>query len=248
MNRIILLALAAAGASFSAGPAFAQSEDNSASYKSLTDKASADYKAAGALCNSSSGNAKKVCQENAKVDRARANADAVAQYKNTPSALADARLDLANAEYGLAKAKCGDQTGSDKTACMNDAKSEHDSALADARAGTSSSGMNTAARAGSGTKMADCDQYSGADKAACITRSGGASAKNVIADTVITTKVKADLVKDPDLKAMDVHVETVKGVVMLSGFVPSQAEAAKAEQLARSVEGVTDVKSSLQVK
>jgi len=43
-------------------------------------------------------------------------------------------------------------------------------------------------------------------------------------------------------------VETVNGVVMLSGFVPSQAQVQKAADLARGVEGVTDVKNGLKVK
>jgi hyperosmotically inducible protein len=247
MNKLIFLALAA-GAGFGAAPAFAQDQDNNASYRAMSDKAQADYKVAKAQCDASSGNAKKVCEESAKVDLARADTDAVALYKNTPSALGDARLDLANAEYGLARAKCEAMSGNNKTLCLSDAKTAHTTALVDARDGTPSAGMNTAARAVSGTTAADCAQYSGADKAACLTRAGGSSAKNVIADTVITTKIKADLVKAPDLKAMDVHVETVKGVVTLSGFVPSQAQAARAEELARATEGVTDVQSTLQIK
>jgi osmotically-inducible protein OsmY len=53
---------------------------------------------------------------------------------------------------------------------------------------------------------------------------------------------------DPLVKAMDVHVETQNGVVMLSGFVPSKAEADKAIQIARGVKDVKDVKSSIQLK
>jgi len=251
MNKLILLALAAS-AGFGTAPAFAQDQDqgqdNNASYQAMSDKAQADYKLANAQCDASSGNAKTQCQESARVDLARAGADAVSLYKNTPSALGGARLDLANAEYGLAKAKCDAIAGSSRTLCLNDAKTTHTTALADARDGTPSAGMNTAARAVSGTTAADCAQYSGTDKAACLTRAGGSSAKNAIADTVITTKIKADLVKDPGMKAMDVHVQTVKGVVMLSGFVPSQVQAARAEELARTTDGVTDVQSTLQIK
>jgi osmotically-inducible protein OsmY len=69
-----------------------------------------------------------------------------------------------------------------------------------------------------------------------------------MSDTMITAKVKADMAADKTVKAMDVHVETQKGVVMLSGFVPSKAEAARAVELAKGVQGVTDVKSSIQVK
>jgi osmotically-inducible protein OsmY len=68
------------------------------------------------------------------------------------------------------------------------------------------------------------------------------------ADTAITTKVKANLLKEPDLKSMGIHVETEKGVVMLSGFVDSKAEADKAERVAKATEGVATVKSAIKVK
>ncbi|NHZ32344.1 BON domain-containing protein [Massilia sp. CCM 8692] len=70
----------------------------------------------------------------------------------------------------------------------------------------------------------------------------------VVADSVITTKVKADIFKEPELKSMAIHVETEKGVVMLSGFVDSKADAEKAVRLAKSVDGVTSVKSAIKVK
>ncbi|MGF6276276.1 hyperosmotically inducible protein [Massilia sp. UYP11] len=70
----------------------------------------------------------------------------------------------------------------------------------------------------------------------------------VAADSTITTKVKAGLVADPDLKGMEISVDTEGGVVMLSGFVASKAEADKAMQLARDVDGVTSVRSAIKVK
>ena len=54
-------------------------------------------------------------------------------------------------------------------------------------------------------------------------------------------------VRNP-LNSMAIHVETENGTVMLSGFVDSKADADKAVSLARSVEGVTNVKSALKVK
>ena len=69
-----------------------------------------------------------------------------------------------------------------------------------------------------------------------------------VADSVITTKVKADLFKEPELSAMAIHVETEKGVVMLSGFVDNKADADKAVRLAKSVDGVTQVKNAIKVK
>jgi osmotically-inducible protein OsmY len=69
-----------------------------------------------------------------------------------------------------------------------------------------------------------------------------------VADAVITTKIKADLFAEPELKALAIDVDTENGVVNLSGFVSSKAEAEKAERLAKGVKGVTNVKNSLKVK
>lgn len=63
-------------------------------------------------------------------------------------------------------------------------------------------------------------------------------------DTWITTKVKADLLATKDVPGMDLKVETVNGVVSLSGHVGSQAEADRAIAVARKIEGVTRVDSA----
>jgi len=67
-------------------------------------------------------------------------------------------------------------------------------------------------------------------------------------DGNITAKVKAGLVSDPALKGMEINVDTEGGVVMLSGFVESKAEADKALQVAKGVDGVSNVKSAIKVK
>jgi hypothetical protein len=67
-------------------------------------------------------------------------------------------------------------------------------------------------------------------------------------DAVITTKVKAALAADPDVKATEVKVNTFKGVVQLSGFVSSPEAAQKAVSIARGVQGVRDVKNDMVVK
>jgi osmotically-inducible protein OsmY len=86
------------------------------------------------------------------------------------------------------------------------------------------------------------------DNAGDKTREAGANTKVAASDTAITTKVKAGLVKEPNLESLGIHVETEKGVVMLSGFVNSKAEADKAVKVAKGVEGVTSVKSAIKVK
>lgn len=70
----------------------------------------------------------------------------------------------------------------------------------------------------------------------------------VIDDTAVTTKVKAALVADKDVSALDVKVETFRGVVQLSGFADSQTEITKAVQVARGVNGVKSVKNDLRLK
>lgn len=82
----------------------------------------------------------------------------------------------------------------------------------------------------------------------CASTSTKSSTGEYIDDSVITTKVKALLAEDDFLESFQISVETYKGVVQLSGFVDTQDAAAKAGQIARSVEGVKSVKNDLIVK
>jgi len=67
-------------------------------------------------------------------------------------------------------------------------------------------------------------------------------------DATITTKVKAALLQAPDVKGLDVKVETDKAVVQLSGFVASQAQIDKAVEVAKGVRGVREVQNKMSVK
>ncbi len=67
-------------------------------------------------------------------------------------------------------------------------------------------------------------------------------------NAAITAKVKATLLKDTNLKSSEISVETFKGVVQLSGFVGSQAEADTAAKLAATVKGVKSVKNDINIK
>jgi osmotically-inducible protein OsmY len=67
-------------------------------------------------------------------------------------------------------------------------------------------------------------------------------------DSVITTKVKTAVLREPGLKSSEINVETFKGVVQLSGFVSSRAEAKSALRVASAVDGVKSVKDDMQVK
>ena len=66
-------------------------------------------------------------------------------------------------------------------------------------------------------------------------------------DPTITTRVKTALINDPGISAT-IDVQTFQGVVTLSGKVKSKDEEAKAIAVARSIHGVTDVKSKLEIQ
>ena len=74
------------------------------------------------------------------------------------------------------------------------------------------------------------------------------STSDTIDDGTITARVKTAFINDPVVGAARIDVETFKGVVTLSGRVKSKDEEAKAISLARTLKGVTDVKSTLQIQ
>lgn len=69
-----------------------------------------------------------------------------------------------------------------------------------------------------------------------------------IDDAEITTKVKAAIFAEPGLKSLQISVDTVKGVVTLSGSVDSLPNSDKAKALASAVAGVKDVENRLVLK
>ncbi len=69
-----------------------------------------------------------------------------------------------------------------------------------------------------------------------------------IDDSTITTKVKAKFAEDKDVSAMAISVETLRGVVQLSGFAKNASERSKAEALARSTSGVQSVRNSIVIR
>ena len=69
-----------------------------------------------------------------------------------------------------------------------------------------------------------------------------------IDDATLSTKVKTALLNQPDVGVTQIDVETVGGVVTLSGTVKSQDEEQKAIAAARQVPGVKDVKSVLRIQ
>ena len=66
-------------------------------------------------------------------------------------------------------------------------------------------------------------------------------------DTVISSRLKAKLIADTDVRASDIDVSSSQGVVTLIGRVRTSAMKQDAERIARGIEGVTDVHNELVV-
>ena len=67
-------------------------------------------------------------------------------------------------------------------------------------------------------------------------------------DKVINTRVKAALVAAKDIEAPDINVDTFRGIVQLSGFVPSRQMQDRAVAIARGVPGVREVKDDMRLR
>jgi len=84
--------------------------------------------------------------------------------------------------------------------------------------------------------------------AACAGSPTSESTGEVIDDSVITSKVKTALLADTRVRGRDVHVETFKGRVLLSGIVASPEERQTAERIARQTSGVKEVNNKISVQ
>lgn len=97
----------------------------------------------------------------------------------------------------------------------------------------------TVARAVEGVKSIDSK----------VTMKGAATTMgNQVDDGMVTTKVKAALLADANVKSFDIAVVTRKGEVQLSGFVDNQGQIDRALEVARGITGVSAVGNELSIK
>lgn len=88
----------------------------------------------------------------------------------------------------------------------------------------------------------------GADQAKAAAKSASDSVSVNSGDVAITASVNAGLIKDPDLSALKIDVDTRQGVVSLYGPAPSETARMRATDIAKAVKGVTSVDNKLTVK
>lgn len=86
------------------------------------------------------------------------------------------------------------------------------------------------------------------EQGAATLKEKAAQAGNTIDDAAITTKIKAAIVGEASLKVLQINVDTVNGMVTLTGTVDSVQNSDRAKELASAVEGVKSVDNRLTVK
>ncbi len=233
MKRFNITAIAAAIAlAFSAG-AIAADNMSKADYKAAQGRIAAEYKSAHANCDRLAANAKDVCVLEAKGSEKIAKAELEARNNPNDRTRYAVSLAKADANYAVAKEKCDDRKGDDKTACVKEAKA------VEARAKAEAKEVQLHA-----SKPAKTASAAPASKPASKKESPG----EYFDDAVITTKVKAAVLGEPSLKSAEINVETLKGTVQLTGFVNSRADIDRAVQVAKAVKGVKAVKNDMILK
>ena len=151
----------------------AQANISKDEYKAGKARISADYKTDKAACASMSGNAKDVCKEEAKGKEKVATAELKYNYSGKPADQTKVLETKAETAYAVAKEKCDDKTGNDKSVCVKEAKATEVKALADARsakqiAETKTETMDEKRDADYKVAVQKCDALAGDAKTSCI--------------------------------------------------------------------------------
>ena len=68
-----------------------------------------------------------------------------------------------------------------------------------------------------------------------------------VSDAALSARIKTAFAADSLVKARDIKVDTMRGVVTLNGTVNSTAERDKAISIARNTKGVLEVKDNLKL-
>lgn len=83
---------------------------------------------------------------------------------------------------------------------------------------------------------------------ACSIMRGQETMGEYTTDAGITASVKSNFAADSTVAATSIGVETMDGIVQLSGFAKSAEEKSRAEVLARGAKGVKSVRNDIIVR
>ena len=142
-------------------------------YKARKAQISDTYKVDKKACGSLAGNAKDICQEEAKGKEKVARADAEYQYTGKPRDNEKLAVAKADAVYEVAKEKCDDLAGNPKDVCVKQAKAAHVASKADAKtvktvASSRADAVDEKRDAQYKVAAEKCDALSGDAKTSCI--------------------------------------------------------------------------------
>ncbi|GAC1359224.1 MAG: hypothetical protein NVSMB34_14180 [Variovorax sp.] len=165
-------------------------------------------------------------------------------HNRMPSSRAWLAVLLAGTALTLAACdKSDNRTAGEK---LDSAVAKTEQAVDTAKAKTEQMARDAKAKADSSDVKADVKEGMAHVKEAA--KEAGAAVAAKVDDAAITASVSAGLAKDPDLSATKINVDTKGGAVSLRGPAPTAAAKARAEEIAKSVQGVTSVDNQLVVK
>ncbi len=184
-----------------------------------------------------------------------ATAEGGAANTSPTDATTTSRADASGSSDTSSSGSSATQSATDPSASSSSATSDP----TDASSGSSDSATSSpdTATVGSSDQSSGAtgssDQSSGATAGSSDQSSGASSdtlskAGAVVEDSVITTKLKAALLADSEIKGTDVSVDTEQGEVTLTGTVQSAAQKDRIEKIAQGIDGVKNVQDKLTVK
>lgn len=159
-------------------PAAQAANISKADYDAGKSRIESQYKTDKAACDSMSGNAKDICQEEAKGKQKTARAELEFSHSGKASDQKKVATTRAETAYAVAKEKCDDKAGNYKDVCVKEAKAAKEKALADAKSSEKISAAKTDAAADkrdADYKVAveKCDALAGDAKTTCVNDAKG---------------------------------------------------------------------------
>lgn len=125
------------------------------------------------------------------------------------------------------------------------------SGLVSAQTGSRDYGGSGSMSSGSASEGSSGRMQSGSGSEASTSGEAAKSGSTVgkfIDDATVTTRVKSRFAQDDQVSAMNIGVETNDGVVQLSGYAGSEAEKARAAEIASQVPDVRSVQNNITIR
>ncbi len=170
INCLLYFSVAMAGQAMAA----AAVGENLQQYRESLAGARSTFNADLAHCKQLKSDERDICRAQARAVHRKADAEAIAQQRNTPQARVDARITSADADYDLARAACKAMPRKERAACLKDAKAQRTEASSHAIADLNVTQARNKAKEEKrksyySASLKKCDALAGAAKEACMT-------------------------------------------------------------------------------